>query len=68
MVITKWSSYISIEQAKSESVNLILDVIFVDTNKDTSNSTYPFDKRFDGILNFLEFLKMEYQQMCQQFC
>jgi mannose-1-phosphate guanylyltransferase len=48
---------IAIEQAKSESVNLILDVIFVDTNKDTSNSTYPFDKKFDGILNFFEFFK-----------
>jgi hypothetical protein len=44
LLSSKSSSYITIETAKSESVNLTLDVIIEDTANVTSNSTYPFDK------------------------
>ena len=52
LLSSKSSSYITIETAKSESVNQTLDVIIEDTANITSNSTYPFDKKFGGILNF----------------
>ena len=58
LLSSKSSSYITIETAKSESTNLTLADIFDETCKATSNSTYPFDKKFGGILNFLEFFKM----------
>jgi hypothetical protein len=57
LLSSKSSSYTTIETAKSESVNLTLAVIFVDTCNETSNSIYPFDRKFGGILNFLEGFK-----------
>ena len=57
LLSSKSSSYTTIETTKSESINLTLAVIIEETCKDTSNSTYPFDKKFGGILNFLEFFK-----------
>ncbi len=57
LLSSKSSSYTTIETAKSESVNLTLAVIFVDACNETSNSIYPFDRKFDGTLNFLEGFK-----------
>ena len=59
LLSSKSSSYITIDPAKSESTNLTWDVIIDETCKATSNSIQPFDKKFGGILNFLEFFKNE---------
>ncbi len=57
LLSSKSSSYTTSETAKSESINLTWAVIADETCKATSNSKYPFDKKFGGILNFLEFFK-----------
>ncbi len=57
LLYSKSSSYTTIETAKSESINLTLAAIVEETCKDTSYSIYPFDQKFGGILNFLEFFK-----------